>query len=63
MSKYKLKSLFDKTLAITYYFEKRSSIVTTLPASKAKTILSQLIDQSAETHQPIIISEIRRAHV
>ena len=27
-----------------------------LTASKARTVLSRLIDQAAETHQPIIIS-------
>jgi len=30
--------------------------MTKLTASKARTVLSRLIDQAAETHQPIIIS-------
>ena len=46
----------DKASAFTYYINKRGPMMTKLTASKARTVLYRLIDQAAETHQPIIIS-------
>jgi prevent-host-death family protein len=55
-----IKCILDISYAIAYLLLKKVETMTILNATEARTKLYKLIDQAANTHQPIIITGKRK---